>query len=258
MTSTLATAVLCLVPLATLAQETPDENISPYSTSAELGFLYQTGNTKSADIKTGFDWKYEEALWKSIIEFDLLVKKTETEDEDGDKNMDTSDQKWELVSQTNYTLSTETKNYVYGNFSYKDDRFSGFENQSSMSLGWGRRWFESTKATFDADIGPGFKRDVFRDDSTEAGGSSNSFIIQAQAIYLRKINEHVEFRQQFTAKYSPKSDENSTYKAETSITTKLIETLQLKFSFTIDHNTEVEADKENTDTQTAMTLVYSF
>ncbi|WP_281556499.1 DUF481 domain-containing protein [Thalassomonas sp. RHCl1] len=258
MTSKLATAVFCLVPLAATAAENSEQPASPFTTSAELGFLYQTGNTKSADIKTGFDLKYEQEKWKSIFEFDLLVKKTETEDEDGDTSMDTSDQKWELVSQTNYTLGVEEKNYVYGNFAYKDDRFSGFENQSSLSLGWGRRWYESETASFDADIGPGFKRDVLKDTDDSSGETSNSFIIQAQALYLRKLNEHVEFRQQFTAKYSPKSGENSTYKAESSITTKLIETLQLKFSFTIDHNTEVEDDKENTDTQTAMTLVYSF
>ena len=61
-----------------------------------------------------------------------------------------------------------------------------------------------------------------------------------------------------SAKYAPGSGDNSKYKAETSITTKLIETLALKFSFIIDHNTEVDEGTERTDTQTAMTLVYSF
>ena len=92
--------------------------------------------------------------------------------------MDTSDQKWELVSQTNYTIGAQEKNYVYGNLAYKDDRFSSFENQSSLSLGWGRRWYESENASFDADIGPGFKRDVLKDTDEGSGETSNSFIIQ--------------------------------------------------------------------------------
>ena len=62
MTSKLATAVLCLVPLAASAAQNSEQPASPFTTSAELGFLYQTGNTKSADIKTGFDLKYEQAL----------------------------------------------------------------------------------------------------------------------------------------------------------------------------------------------------
>ena len=77
-------------------------------------------------------------------------------------------------------------------------------------------------------------------------------------MYKRQINEHVVFKQLLVAKYAPKSGENSTYKAKTSISTKLIETLQLKFSITLDYNTEVDDDKENLNTETAMTLVYSF
>ena len=46
--------------------------------------------------------------------------------------------------------------------------------------------------------------------------------------------------------------------AKPSISTKLIETLQLKFSLNIDHNTKVEPGTKKTDTETAITVVYSF
>jgi putative salt-induced outer membrane protein YdiY len=254
MSHKLISAVLCCASFATVAvaeEAATPEVKSPYTASAELGMLFKTGDTKSTDVKAGFDLGHELDAWKSTLQFDMLVK--QTEDEDTDK-LETSDQKWTIVGQTNYTLDDKSPNYIYGNASYEDSRFGGFENQSSISAGWGRRWFEDENATLDADIGPGFKRDVLRPD----GESKNAFIIQAQALYKRKINEHVEFKQSLVAKYSPKSGENSTYKAETSITTKLIETLQLKFSFVVDYNTEVEDDKENTNTETAMTLVYSF
>lgn len=240
---------LCLLPLISYAVTAADEK-PEFTASAELGFLYKTGNTKSADMKTGFNVKYEKDLWLSLFNFDLLVKKTENDNED----FETSDQKWAVDSKTNYTLSTEGKNYVYGNIRYEDDRFSSFDSQSSVSAGWGRHWYKTDKASLFADIGPGFKSDKVK----VTGETQNAFIIQAQALYLRQINEHVEFKQTLSAKLAPKSGENSIYSAESSITTKLIETLQLKFSFKIDHNTEVSDDKKNTDTQTALTLVYSF
>jgi len=250
---------LCCVSLATVAEEVKAPKAkSPYTASAELGMLFKTGDTKSADVKAGFDFAHEEGVWKSTLQLDLLVKKSEVEDENGNEQFTTSDQKWTAVGQTNYTLDQASPNYVYGNVSYEDNRFSSFESQSSISSGWGRRWFETEKATLDADIGPGFKRDVIRATDTDPEETKSAFIIQAQALYKRQINEHVLFRQLLVAKYSPKTDENSTYKARTSITTKLIETLQLKFSFTIDYNTEVDEDKENLNTETAMTLVYSF
>lgn len=250
----LISAAICCVSFAAAAEQAVSEEKSPYTASAELGMLFKTGDTKSGDVKAGLDFGYEEGAWKSTAQFDMLVKKTELEDENGEEHFETSDQKWTIVGQTNYTLDKASPNYIYGNASYEDNRFSSFENQSSLSAGWGRRWYETETTTLDADIGPGYKRDVLRAD----GETESTFIVQAQALYKRQINSHVEFKQQFVAKYSPKSGENSTYKAESSITTKLIETLQLKFSFLIDYNTEVTGDAKSTNTETAMTLVYSF
>jgi len=251
----LISAALCCISLTTLAEEaTTSEEKSPYTASAELGMLFKTGDTKSADIKAGFDLAHELDAWKSTLQLDLLVKKSE----DDGENFVTSDQKWTAVGQTNYTLDDTSPNYIYGNVSYEDNRFSSFDNQSSVSAGWGRRWYETKDTTLDADIGPGYKRDVIRQTETQAEETNSAFIIQAQALYKRQINEHVVFKQLLVAKYAPKSGENSTYKAKTSISTKLIETLQLKFSITLDYNTEVDDDKENLNTETAMTLVYSF
>lgn len=253
-------ALLAGLSLNTFAEEVVEPK-DPLTMSAELGALFKSGDTKSTDVKVGFDANYEKDLWRSAISFDALVSKTEIEDENGDKNSETTDQKWKIVGQTNYTIDTERSNYVYGNVSYDDNRFGGFESQSSVSAGWGRRWFESKNSTFDADIGPGYKSDVVRledANGNEYTETQGAFIIQAQALYTRKINEHVEFKQLLVAKYATESDENSNYQAESSLTTKLISTLQLKISFKIDHNTEVEESKENTNTQTAITLVYSF
>tara|TARA_R110000744_G_scaffold234951_1_gene352631 strand:- start:367 stop:1032 length:666 start_codon:yes stop_codon:yes gene_type:complete len=220
--------------------------------------LFKTGDTKSADVKAGFDFTHEAGAWKSTANLGLLVKKSELEDENGEESFETSDQKWTAVGQTNYTLDKSSPNYIYGNVSYEDNRFTNFKSQSSISAGWGRRWYETEKATLDADIGPGYKRDVIRATDTQTEETKTAFIIQAQASYKRQINEHVLFKQLLVAKIAPKSEANSTYKARTSITTKLLETLQLKFSFTVDYNTDVEDDKENVNTETAMTLVYSF
>ena len=227
---------------------------SAIASSAELGMLFKSGNTRSTDLKAGYDFKYEKDLWRSTLAFDLLIKKAEVDQGNDTTEFETTDQKWTIESKTNYTLNKANKSYVYGDFAYEDSRTGSFDNQSSLSAGWGREWYKNEVASFFADIGPGYKRDVLKDPSE----TKSSFIIQAQALYLRKINENVEFKQTLSAKYAPKTGENSKYQAESSITTKLIDTLQLKFSFKVDHNTEVQAETERTDTQTAITLVYSF
>ncbi|MDX2367087.1 MAG: DUF481 domain-containing protein, partial [Colwellia sp.] len=222
-------------------------------------FLYKTGNTHSADMKTGIDLRFEKKRWLSSLNIDLLIKKTDIADKDtGDLHFKTTDQKWTIASQTNYSIDNSEKNYIYGNVWYEENEFSSFINQSSVSTGWGRHWYKTNKASLWGDIGPGFKRDKFRPTDKEPINTITSWIIQAQAIYIRKLGEHVELKQYFSAKQAIKTGVNSIYKAETSVTTKLISTLQLKFTFTVNYNTDIEDDKKNLDTQTAVTLVYSF
>jgi len=257
--SLIALATACYLPLSALAEEPIAVEKSPFSSSAELGFLYKTGNTKSADINAGLSVKYEKDLWLSTFDLNLLAKKTEKSvDGSEDTSLITTEQKWTVNSKTNYTLDTNSKNYVYGNVYYEDNRFTSYDSQSSMSAGWGRNWYKTDKASFFADIGPGFKRDVTKATSTEPSDTITSLIVQAQALYLRQINDFVQFKQTLSAKVATESGDNSTYKAESSITTKLIETLQLKFTVTFDYNSKVDIDKENLDTQTSVTLVYSF
>jgi len=240
-------------------QQTPSVVLKPVFTgSAELGYLYKTGNSNSGDIKSGVDLHFENGQWLSLLNIDLLVKKADVKDENGDIHFETIDKKWGFTSQTNYSLQSGEKNYIYGNIWYEDSEFNSFVNQSSISAGWGRHWFKSSSASLWADIGPGYKRDLFKETDNEPQRSADSWIIQVQALYIRKLGDHVEFKQVFSAKHALRASDNSIYKAESTITTKLISTLQLKFTFKVDYNTEVEENRENMDSQTAVTLVYSF
>lgn len=228
------------------------------SGSAELGFLYKTGNTNSGDIKTGLDFRFEKDSWLSLLNIDLLIKKADITDQNGETHFKKTDQKWTLSSQTNYNLDNKEKNYVYGNIWFEENEFSGFENQASLSTGWGRHWYKTNKASLWGDIGPGYKRDLIKASGTTPHITADTWILQLQALYIRKLGEHVELKQYLSAKQAIDTDENSIYKAVSTITTKLISTLQLKFNFTLGYNSKVELNKEKLDTQTAVTIVYSF
>ncbi|PCH96417.1 MAG: hypothetical protein COB83_05890 [Gammaproteobacteria bacterium] len=226
--------------------------------SAELGFLYKTGNTNSSDMRTGLDLRFEKNQWLSLLNIDLLLKKADIINDNGNANFQTTDQKWTLSSQTNYSLDNKEKNYIYGNIWYEENEFNSFVYQNSVSTGWGRHWYKNSNASLWADIGPGFKRDFFKATVTEPERIADTWIVQAQILYIRKLGGFIELKQYFSAKQALRDGENSIYNAETTVTTKLISTLQLRFTFTLDYNSDVEANKENLDTQTAVTLVYSF
>ncbi|WP_019029363.1 DUF481 domain-containing protein [Colwellia piezophila] len=268
MKSKIAIAALLLSPLSgqyALAEDEAEvEEKSALTVSAELGFLYKTGNTKSGDIKVGINLKHEKDQWLNMLAFNALAKKLETEDENGKDVYESTDNKWDILGQSNYSLEEGGKNYLYGSAFYQQNKFNSFAYQTSASLGWGRHWIDNETSSFFADIGPGVKYDVIRAEPATATTiateeySETAAILQVQALYTNKINDFVEFKQYFVAKQAVESDKNSYYRSETSLTTKLIDSLQFKFSFLVEHDTEVETGFENTNTETSVTLVYSF
>ncbi len=267
MKSKIALTTLLLLPLSSqlaFAEEVVEES-SSFTVSAELGMLFKTGNTKSGDIKAGLNVKHEEGQWLNLLTFNALAKKLETENlETGKDEFESTDNKWDILGQSNYSLEEGGKNYLYASAYYEQDKFSGFAYQTSASFGWGRHWWETETSSFFADVGPGIKYDVIREIPATEGAqaiaetSETAAILQAQALYTRQINDFVEFKQYFVAKQAFESDKNSVYKSETSLTTKLIESLQFKFAFRVDYDTEVEEGFEKTNTETSVTLVYSF
>lgn len=268
MKSKISIVALLLLPLSgqyAMAEEVAAEDKSTLTVSAELGMLFKTGNTKSGDIKAGLNIKHEEGRWLNLLAFNALAKKLEKENEDtGKDEFESTDNKWDILGQTNYSLEEGGKNYLYGSAFYQQDKFSSFSYQTSASFGWGRHWWETETSSFFADVGPGIKYDVTRavpataTDTAILENSETAVIVQAQALYTKQINDFVEFKQYFVAKQAFESNKNSVYKSETSLTTKLIDSLQFKFAFRVDYDTEVEEGFENTNTETSVTLVYSF
>ena len=237
----------------------PECNITPSTISGavEVGAFFNTGDNDYAIGIVKSDLIHEIGKMRTNWKMEFFGRKSEKEDENGEKQYETTDQKWGSSLQSNYTLEEGGKNYLFAYGSYKTDRFSGFDYQSSVAAGWGRRWYESDVAFFDAEIGPGFKVDEIAETDEHNNQTEKSLIIRTAATYERSFFETMQFKQMFSAEYAPKSGENSKYRSESSITTKLIESLALKFAFTVDHNTEVESDISNTRTETSLTLVYS-
>ena len=268
MKSKLAIAALLILPFSgqyALAEEAAAEEKPELTISAELGFLFTTGDTKSGDIKAGINIKHQKGQWLNLLAFNALAKKLETEDDiTKAESFESTENKWDILGQSNYSLEEGGKNYLYGNVYYEQNKFSSFSYQTSASVGWGRHWWETETSSFFADIGPGVKYDVIRampataTDAAIMESSETAAIVQAQALYTKQINDFVEFKQYFVAKQAFESDKNSVYKSETSLTTKLIDSLQFKFAFRVDYDTEVEEGFENTNTETSVTLVYSF
>ncbi|MDA0279410.1 MAG: DUF481 domain-containing protein [Proteobacteria bacterium] len=148
----------------------------------------------------------------------------------------------------NYTINPES--YVQGRLAYENDKFSGFESQSDITVSYGRNVLQSrTNMTLGLTSGIGVRRSETEFDSESVA------IVRLAANYNWNVSESADFIQDFSVETG---SDSSIYRSETGIQTTILENLSLKFSVKVKHQTDVPLNREKTDTETAITLVLNF
>ncbi len=217
-----------------------EEEKSAWSGSAELGSIRTSGNTSTSSTSGKFDLKHAGEHWDSRLRLTSLNSK-----DDGE----TSKEKYTAGVQFDRNFSATT--YLAITADQERDRFSGFEYQSTAGFGFGYRAINRDTMHLDLEAGPGYRRD-------KIDGSGD---IQEEAIgrlalkYHWTINDAVKFFEEFTADMG---SENSIYRSETGLQSRLNGSLAMNLSYKIKYVDEVPLGSEQKDTEFGVTLVYSF
>lgn len=228
-------SLLMVFSLHTSAQEE-----SSVATQLELGAIFTSGNTENESIKyeVTVDWNQSEN-WKYQFTSDGFRSS-----QDGVSNA----QRLYHTASGNHTINPNS--YLQGRIAYENDKFSGFESQSDITVSYGRNMLQSrVNMILGLTGGIGIRR-------SETEFETQSVIIaRLAANYGWNVSESADFIQDFSIEAG--SDSNI-YRSETGIQTDIRENLSLKFSVKVKHQTEVPLYREKTDTETAITLVLNF
>lgn len=215
----------------------------------EFGFIFTTGNTETTSASAGLNAKQELEQWSNEFTINGLYKKDTIENSMGEEVEQTSAQKFFASAQGNYKL--ENPNHrLFAFASYEDDRFSNFKYQSTIAAGWNQKVWEDEASSFDYSIGPGYSFAKDQDDK-----SINGAIIRGALNYNWKISETAKFTQTVSTEIG---SDNTKSRAESALSAQISGGLSMKLSLKFDHNTDVAMGVEKLDTETAVTLVYSF
>lgn len=251
--------ILPLLSLTVVVSHAADE---PFKADAELGILLTSGNTKSSSLKARLDAKQNLAAWRLNYIFDALYKEDTVEVIDSVEESQTTAEKYAFSVQADYKLNEEHRAwFLFG--SYEEDRFSGYDYQATVATGYTDRFFQrdNTEFTYSIGLGSTFNR---TDDFYEGGvlvtegESDHSAIVRAALDYVYEFSDTAKFTQLLSSDIAPDSDANTKTKSESAIRVNINESLALKAALSVTHNSEVRADIENTDTQTSVTIVYTF
>ncbi len=160
-----------------------------------------------------------------------------------------SAQRWALSAKAAFKLLGEGKRaFVLG--SHVNDRFGAYTRYSSVSVGHGSQWFKSYDKTLDVEIGPGY----FSGERA-TGEEESGMTVRGAAQFRWAVSPSAAFVQSVSVE---RGTSNTHSIAETALSTKINSTMQMKAGFSARNDTNVPAGKKNTDTQTSLTMVYSF
>ena len=233
-----------------------------WDVTSELGAIITSGNTETTTLKGGVKVLHNLENWNNEYKLDGIYKEDEIENDAGVKETQRTNEKYSISAQGNYKLNEKHSHlFIYG--SHVSDYFGAYRHESVISAGYGLRLIDRSDMWLNAEIGPGYKYFQYPNDSTEvddngeslAGEREGEVIALGKVDYNWQISDSARFTQLVSVEYG---DTNTKTRSESAILAKINGSLQMKVAYNITHNSDVADDKENTDTETSLTLVYSF
>lgn len=216
-----------------------DAPASLWKASAELGYVTTSGNTETETLNAKATASTDREQWRHKGEITAL-KSSDA--------VNTTAQKYTLMGQSDYKL--EGKNFLFGVVTYEDDKFSGYDYRVTEAVGYGRRVIEDTDMTLDLEIGPGA-----RQSKLDNGDTESEAMLRAAAIYDWAISKTSKFGEALTVEAG---EDVTVTKSVTSLSSQIEGNLSMKITFTYKNTSEVPVGVDETDTETAITLVYNF
>lgn len=239
---TLRVALLLCLPVPAFAQApaAPAAPPDPFVGDISLGYLSTKGNTESTNANVKFDVSWDlDGPWKH--EWHALAINART---DG------------LTTAESYSAGYKAKrdfsetSYLFFTGDWRKDRFSGYEEQVSEAVGYGRRLIDNEKHMLSLEGGAGAKQS-----DLTTGVSLDEAIIRGALDYLFTISETSNFEQKFLIE---QGDENRYTESTSALKTRVVGNIALVLSYVIKSNSDVPVGIEKTDRFTSLALEYAF
>ncbi|MBS8241008.1 DUF481 domain-containing protein [Marinobacter lipolyticus] len=214
---------------------------------AELGVLKTTGNTEETNVNARLGLIHEVTEWRNSGDFRSVY--SEAEDE-------TTAERYRAELETNYKF--DEHQYLFLRGGYEDDRFSGYDFQSSATAGYGNRFLNWNDRTFlDLSAGLGYRFNKLEEPDEDGNREEEEAIARLAAQFDYGISETSLFRQKLSSEIG--LDENNVItESETSIQASIVGNLSMKVAYRVKHVSDAPPDSDDTDTETSISVLYGF
>ncbi|WP_417517211.1 DUF481 domain-containing protein [Marinobacter sp.] len=238
---TVAVIVISAAPMA-YGQDAKD-----WEGEAELGVLITSGNTEETNVNGRLGVVHEVVDWRNIAQFSSNY--SEAEDE-------TTAEKYRGSLETNYKFDESQYWFLRG--AYENDRFSGYDFESSATTGYGNRvWQRGEDSFLDLSAGVGYRYNKLEVVNSDGEDVEKEAIARLAVLFDYELSDNALFHQKLSTEIG--LDENNVIsESETAIKANIVGNLSMKAAYRVKHLSDAPAGKDSTDTETAITLLYGF
>lgn len=205
----------------------------------EAGGFASTGNSRVTGLTGVADIKREALKWRHKLRLQADYQRSAGV---------TSREHYLATYEPNYKI--DDRAYVYGSAQFEADRFFGYDERYSLSVGAGYGAIRQPGLTLDVELGPGFRRTSFTDGVTES-----SLAARGSIDFDWKLASGLTLSQNASA-YVQRY--NSTATGTTALAARLIGPLSAQFSYTVQYESEPPEGRVSTDTTSRASIVYTF
>jgi putative salt-induced outer membrane protein YdiY len=211
-----------------------------YDASLSLGYVGTTGNTDTTAVNAEALLTLRAMPWTHNFKLQGLGAQ---------KNEETTAERYYLEGKSDRALN-DTQ-YVFGKGTYTDDRFSGFDYQATAAAGYGIFLLRDDTFSLEAFGGPGYRESKLKLDGAKEGEG----IIALGENFSWKMGPTTELTQSFN---SDIGEELTVSRFEVGLVSTIMSRVATKIAFQARNISEVPVGNKNTDTQTSVSLVYTF
>lgn len=236
----LCALVLLAIAGPTLAQAPAAAPTDPFVGNIALGYLATNGNTDSTNANANFEATWDlDGPWKH--DWTALAITARTNDVTTAESYSAG-----YKAQRDFSATS----YLFFAGDWRQDEFSGYNEQLSETVGYGRRLIDTERHMLALEGGAGAKQSelLTREELDEA-------IVRGALDYVWAISETSEFNQKLLLE---QGDDNRYTESTTSLKTRVVGNIAVVLSLVIKKNSDVPVGIENTDRFTSIALEYAF
>lgn len=223
-----------------------------WSGEVTLGYIEKSGTTRSTSFNGKSKAIREGEAWRNTFKLEGANESAE------DRRTDES---YFAATQLDYKL--EEDSYLFSLLEYTDDRFSGYDYESSITFGYGRKLINEADQLWAVDAGLGYRR------SEEAltAETEEEAVVRLATRYKLQLTDTTIFEEEASTEIG---EERTASKSLTRLKFSINDSLWAAISYEIKHTTDAPlgisfaddgsttTEAKNSDRTTSIGLNYTF